>query len=179
MWPYILFVRGLGQPSLDHNIDESNVKRSISDTLYSQHGHQADLYIDVEWDSEASLSILKIEFNEDYVTLFDNLEHVMTELRGQIWQKQHHQRRKHKQLQFNHRIINISFQIFLNVITESCKLIITTNHQSFTLKDYTESIIADIELSTRDKLKQDIEHCEKYYQWKTFIVNSDKHSETV
>ena len=172
-------MKGLGQPPLDHDINGSDVERSISGTSYSRHGRQADPYTGVERDSGASLPILKIEFNGDYVTLLDSLEHVMMELRGQVRQEQHRQKRKHKQLQFNHGTTNISLQKFPNVATGSRKPVTTTTRQSSTLKDYAGPVTADIGLPTRDKLKQDVERCGNYHWRKPFIVNSDERSETV
>lgn len=115
----------------------------------------------------------------DYVTLLDSLEHVTMELRGQVQQEQHRQKKKHKQLQFNHGTSNISLPKFPNVATGSCKPVTTTNRQSSTPKAHAGPVTADIGLPTRDKLKQDIERCGNYYRRKTFIVNSDKRSETV
>ena len=37
----------------------------------------------------------------------------------------------------------------------------------------------DVGAATRDKLKQEIEHCKNYYRGKNFVVHSDERSETV
>ena len=34
-------------------------------------------------------------------------------------------------------------------------------------------------MPAKDKLKQEIERCEKFYWGKTFIINGDKRSETI
>jgi len=50
------------QSLFDDDTNESDVKRFISDMLCSLNHSQADSYISIERDSEASLRILKVEF---------------------------------------------------------------------------------------------------------------------
>ncbi len=57
-----LYLFSWDQPSFDDDTNESDVERFISDTLYSLSNSQADSYIGIERDSEASLRILEVEF---------------------------------------------------------------------------------------------------------------------
>ncbi len=57
-----LYLFSWDQSSFDDDTNESDVERFISDTLCSLSHSQADSYIDIERDSEASLRILEVEF---------------------------------------------------------------------------------------------------------------------
>ena len=57
-----LYLFSWDQSSFDNDTNESDVERFISDTLCSLSHSQADSYIDIERDSEASLRILEVEF---------------------------------------------------------------------------------------------------------------------
>ena len=54
-----------------------------------------------------------------------------------------------------------------------------SDHEDSTLKAQARSAATNTGMPTRDKLKQEIERCEKTYRGKTFIVNGDDRSETV
>ncbi|KAK3169321.1 hypothetical protein OEA41_008704 [Lepraria neglecta] len=53
------------------------------------------------------------------------------------------------------------------------------NHENSTPKAEARPAATNIAMQARDKLKQEIERCEKFYRGKTFIVNGDERSETV
>jgi hypothetical protein len=54
-----------------------------------------------------------------------------------------------------------------------------SDHEDFTLKAEARPASTNTGVPARDKLKQEIERCEKTYRGKTFIVNGDERSETV
>ncbi len=51
--------------------------------------------------------------------------------------------------------------------------------ESFTTTTDVEIIRTNVEISTRNKLKQEIQRCEYQYREKTFVVNDDERSEIV
>ncbi len=54
-----------------------------------------------------------------------------------------------------------------------------SDHEDFTLNAEARPAATNTGVPARDKLKQEIERCEKTYRGKTFIVNGDERSETV
>lgn len=54
-----------------------------------------------------------------------------------------------------------------------------SDHEDSTLKAEARLIATNTGMLTGDKLKQEIERCEKFYRGETFIVNGDERSETV
>jgi len=54
-----------------------------------------------------------------------------------------------------------------------------SDHKDSTLKAKARSDATNTRMPAKDKLKQEIERCEKFYWGKTFIVNGDERSETI
>jgi len=81
--------------------------------------------------------------------LLDNLKHVTIKLKEQARQKQQREKKKHKQLQFNHEITNVSLQNCSNVITRSRKAVSMNDLSSLTLRSHLKSRVLMPEISQK------------------------------
>ena len=73
---------------------------------------------------------------EDYVTLLEGLEHLMTELRDEVWQKRQRKKKKEKEMRFNHGPANVPPQLFPNMGTRSRKATSVGDLPSLTLRSH-------------------------------------------
>ena len=76
----------------------------------------------------------KFNSREDYVTLLEGLEHLMTELREEVQQKLPRKKRKDKEMRFNYGHANVPLQPFPNVATRSH--MVTSDLSSLTLRSH-------------------------------------------